>query len=118
MNNTTQYCIVYAVICMETSERLSVGVLAFGDGECCFRYSQKKLDALERLLPKKVFDFYCNIIKNLDPKELSQESSLEYMRRYANNLLAISEVKKVDMQYNKNTTDWLYNSYIDIPMVA
>lgn len=118
MNNTTQYCIVYAVLCLETSERLSVGILAFGNGECSFRYSQKKLNALEKLLPKRVFDFYCNIIKNLDPKELSQTSSLDYMQRYANNLLAISEVKKVDMQYDQNTTDWLYNSFVDRPMAA
>jgi len=117
MDKTTKYCIIYAVLCMETSERLSVGMLAFDGDKYSYRYSQRKLDALEKLLPKKVHDFFCNVIKNLDASQLCSEASLDYMNRYSNNLLALSTVQSINMEYNKDTTDWLFSSFID-PVAA
>lgn len=112
MTNSTKYCIIYAVLSQETSERLNVGILAFADGQVFYQYSQRKLNALEQLLPKAAFDFYKNMLKNMDLENLSV-SRLDYLNRYSNNLFAISEIKDVQMPYNETTTKWLYSNYID-----
>lgn len=113
MSKTTEYCIIYAVLSQETSERLNMGLLAFADGDVFYRYSERKLEALAKLLPKESFEFYRALLCNLDTKAISA-SSLEYLNRYSNNLFAVSEVKKVDMPYGADTQRWLYQSYVDM----
>lgn len=112
MSNTTKFCIIYAVLSQETSERLNVGLLAFADGNIFYQYSERKLAALEKLLPKESFDFYERLLKNIDVNTLNP-SNLEYLKRYSNNLFAISEVKNVEMPYTADTTEWLYRNYVD-----
>ena len=112
MSNITKYCIIYAVLSQETSERLNVGLLAFADGQVFYQYSQRKLNALEQLLPKEAYEFYKTMLKNINTKNINA-STLDYLNRYSNNLFAISEVKDVQMPYNESTTDWLYRNYID-----
>lgn len=113
MSKTTEYCIIYAVLSQETSERLNMGLLAFADGEVFYRYSERKLEALAKLLPKESYEFYRGLLCNLDTKAISA-SSLEYLNRYSNNLFAVSEVKTVDMPYGADTQHWLYQSYIEM----
>lgn len=112
MSNTTKFCIIYAVLSQETSERLNVGLLAFADGKTYYQYSERKLAALEKLLPKEVYTFYEKLLKNIDVTALDA-SRLDYLKRYSNNLFAISEVKDVQMPYTEDTTQWLYRNYID-----
>lgn len=112
MSNTTKYCIIYAVLSQETSERLNVGLLAFADGHVFYQYSQRKLNALQQLLPQEAYEFYKAMLKNIDTKTINA-STLDYLNRYSNNLFAISEVKDVQMPYNESTTDWLYRNYIE-----
>ena len=112
MNNTTKFCIIYAVLSQETSERLNVGLLAFADGKTFYQYSKRKLAALEKLVPKEVFEFYERLLKNIDINTLNP-SNLDYLKRYSNNLFAISEVKNVEMPYTDDTTQWLYRNYVD-----
>lgn len=112
MNNTTKFCIIYAVLSQETSERLNVGLLAFADGKIFYQYSKRKLAALEQLLPKESYAFYERLLKNIDVTTLDI-SLLDYLKRYSNNLFAISEVKDVQMPYSADTTQWLYRNYVD-----
>ena len=112
MNNTTKFCIIYAVLSQETSERLNVGLLAFANGQTFYQYSERKLAALEKLLPKETFTFFERLLRNIDISMLDA-SSLDYLKRYYNNLLAISEVKDVQMPYTDDTTQWLYRNYVD-----
>lgn len=112
MSNTTKFCIIYAVLSQETSERLNVGLLAFADGKIFYQYSERKLAALEKLLPKESFDFYERLLKNIEVTSLDT-SSLDYLKRYSNNLFAISEIKNVQMPYSEDTTQWLYRNYVD-----
>lgn len=112
MNNTTKFCIIYAVLSQETSERLNVGLLAFADGKTFYQYSERKLSALEKLLPRESFDFYERLLKNIDVTSLDA-SRLDYLKRYSNNLFAISEIKNVQMPYSEDTTQWLYRNYVD-----
>lgn len=112
MNNTTKFCIIYAVLSQETSERLNVGLLAFADGQIFYQYSERKLAALEKLLPKESFTFYERLLKNIDVTKLDS-SVLDYLKRYSNNLFAISEVKNVQMPYSEDTAQWLYHNYVD-----
>lgn len=112
MSNTTKFCIIYAVLSQETSERLNVGLLAFADGKIFYQYSERKLAALEKLLPKESFDFYERLLKNIDVTSLDT-STLDYLKRYSNNLFAISEIKNVQMPYTEDTTRWLYRNYVD-----
>lgn len=112
MSNTTNFCIIYAVLSQETSERLNVGLLAFADGKTFYQYSERKLAALEKLVPKEVFVFYERLLKNIGVSALDT-SRLDYLKRYSNNLFAISEVKNVQMPYSEDTTKWLYRNYVD-----
>lgn len=112
MDNTTKFCIIYAVLSQETSERLNVGLLAFANGKTFYQYSERKLAALEKLLPKESFRFYERLLKNIDINALTP-SNLDYLKRYSNNLFAISEVKNVEMPYSEDTTLWLYRNYVD-----
>lgn len=112
MNDTTKFCIIYAVLSQETSERLNVGLLAFANGQTFYQYSERKLAALEKLLPKETFTFFERLLRNIDISMLDA-SSLDYLKRYSNNLFAISEVKDVQMPYTDDTTQWLYRNYVD-----
>lgn len=112
MSNTTNFCIIYAVLSQETSERLNVGLLAFAEGKTFYQYSERKLAALEKLVPKEVFVFYERLLKNIGVSTLDT-SRLDYLKRYSNNLFAISEVKNVQMPYSEDTTKWLYHNYVD-----
>lgn len=112
MNNTTQYCILYAVLSQETTERLNMGIIAFSNGQVFYQYSQRKLAALRYLLPREACDFYEGILKNLDVKNMST-SDLEYLRRYSNNMFSVSEIQSVQLPYNDQTAHWLYSNYID-----
>lgn len=98
---------------METAERISVGLLVMGKNESTYLYSQKKLDAIQHLFPAKVFDFYSKTIKNLDSKTLSNESNLDYMIRYSNNLLSFSNIKSIDIEYSQETAQRLFKNYIE-----
>lgn len=112
MSKTTKFCIIYAVLSQETSERLNMGLLAFADGNMFYQYSERKLAALEKLLPRESYLFYEKLLKNIDVNKLDA-SSLDYLRRYSNNLFAVSEVKDVQMPYTEDTTKWLYRNYVD-----
>lgn len=112
MSNTTKFCIIYAVLSQETSERLNVGLLAFADGKTYYQYSERKLAALEKLLPKESYIFFEKLLKNIAVNALDI-SRLDYLKRYSNNLFAISEIKDVQMPYTESTTQWLYRNYID-----
>lgn len=112
MSNTTKFCIIYAVLSQETSERLNVGLLAFADGKMFYQYSERKLAALEKLLPAESYSFYERLLKSIDVSSLDA-SRLEYLKRYSNNLFAISEIKDVQMPYTEDTTRWLYRNYVD-----
>ena len=109
---TTEYCIIYAVLSQETSERLNMGLLAFADGEVFYRYSERKLEALEKLLPKESYEFYRGVLSNFDTTTISS-STIDYLNRYSNNLFAVSEVKTIDMPYGAETQHWLYQNYVD-----
>lgn len=112
MSNTTKFCIIYAVLSQETSERLNVGLLAFADGKTFYQYSENKLAALQKLIPHEAYTFYAKLLKNIDVSTLDM-SSLDYLKRYSNNLFAISEIKDVQMPYTEDTTQWLYHNYVD-----
>lgn len=112
MSNTTQYCILYAVLSQETTEHLNMGIIAFSDGKVFYQYSQRKLAALRHLLPREACDFYEGILKNLDAKNMST-SDLEYLRRYSNNMFSVSEIQSVQLPYSDQTAHWLYSNYID-----
>lgn len=112
MNNNTKFCIIYAILSQETSERLNVGILAFAEGQTYYQYSERKLAALEKLLPPETYTFFERILKNMDASKLDI-LELDYLKRYSNNLFAISEIKDIQMPYSEDTTRWLYKNYID-----
>ena len=113
MSQQTKYCIIYANLCPETSERLSVGLLAFKDNESTYFYSERKLEALKSLYPEKVYTFYRGLIEHLNTEQLTSASSLDYLHRYSNNLLTISQVSDVNMEYSPETAHWLYENYVE-----
>ena len=110
--NNTKYCIIYAVLSQETGEHLNVGLLTFSDGKVNLQYSKRKLAAMRQLLPAEACDFYESILENLNTTELT-DAHLDYLRRYSNNLFAMSDIKQLDIPYSEATARWLYTSNID-----
>lgn len=111
-NNITRYCIIYAVLSQETGERLNVGIITFAEGKANLRYSKRKLAAMRQLLPAEACDFYEGMLKNINTAQLT-DARIDYLRRYSNNLFALSELKHVEIPYSDATAQWLYRSNID-----
>lgn len=112
-NNITRYCIIYAVLSQETGERLNVGLLTFGNGKVELRYSKRKLAAMRQILPAEACDFYEGMLKNMNTAELT-DARIDYLRRYSNNLFAVSDIKQLEIPYSEATAQWLYASNIEV----
>ena len=81
--NTLEYSIVYASIRPEIKERVSVGIIFCQEGVILSRKS-----ALESV------------------------ANIDYLNRYSNNILTVSEIKKVRMDTENLSKDGLYKMYV------
>ncbi len=111
--DTLEYSIVYAVIRPEIRERISVGIIFCQEGDIEVRYSNVKLDAVKNLLPESDYKYVRRTLWSMSTKgRLESVANIDYLNRYSNNILTVSEIKKVRMDSSKLTRNKLYKMYV------
>lgn len=111
--NTLEYSIVYASIRPEIKERVSVGIIFCQGGIIEVKYSTAKLNAVKHLLPKMDYEYLRRSMVSLSKKSvLDSIASIDYLYRYSNNILTVSEIRKVKMGTERVTKDGLYKMYV------
>ncbi|MBQ7192622.1 MAG: hypothetical protein IJS00_07140 [Paludibacteraceae bacterium] len=111
MSKNIQYSIIYAVIRPEISERLSLGIVSVKDDKVKIRYSKKKLEVLKGLYSPKEYKVISRIVKQ-DLKDIQSASTLMYLTRYSNNLIAFSPIRNIDTSESKIDDKWLFQNYV------
>lgn len=108
-----RYSIIYAVIRPEISERISVGLITIADGTVDIRYSESKLKALEHLYPKAKYEFISKVVRSMPKqKQIHTAGDIDYLTRYCNNMISISQLQTIDMKPDKKNKEWLYRNYV------
>lgn len=108
-----KYSIIYAVIRPEIAERISVGIIMLDGQTIDIRYSDNKLKALSLLYPKAEYEFVSRTVRSMNRRNVvKSEHDIEYLSRYSNNLLSISQLQTIDIEASKKNKDWLYRSYV------
>ena len=104
---------IYAVIRPEISERISVGIIILDDSGIDIKYSPDKLKALQYLLSKNEHKFVVDTLTAMASKNLiSNESEVEYLSRYSNNMINISGVQTMDISPTEEHKNWLFKKYV------
>jgi hypothetical protein len=129
-----QYSILYASIRKVTQEKLSLGLLVFGEETIYFKFSPKKLNALKSFLAKDEYKLIHQSVNAVKTAVLSHSQTvtvggrtlfkvshegfsvdyISYLSRYKNNLITYSEPKPIDMQATEENVLKLYDSLIGI----
>ena len=108
-----QYSLVYGLLNLATTERLSVGVIYVNNDEIKFKYSQKKMDALKLIMNGSEHSFLSRIIKNLDNScKKESPSYINYLSRYSNNLIQFSPLTTIDLEPTPKNYKWLFETYV------
>lgn len=111
--NTLEYSIVYASIRPEIKERISVGIIFCQGGIIEVRYSTAKLNAVKNLISKVEYDYLCGVLRTISKKKvLDSVASIDYLNRYSNNILTVSEIRKVKMDTPNLSKEGLYRMYV------
>lgn len=108
-----QFSKIYGVIRPEINERLSLGVIIVANDKIKIRYSRKKISVLKGLFSPKTYEQLNKVIHNISRNNtIDSVSAINYMSRYSNNLLSVSQLLTVDVAPDKKSEDWLYRTYV------
>lgn len=108
-----KYSIIYGVIRPEISEQLSIGIIYVDNGNVSVRYSKKKLDVLQGLFSEQEYKFLRKTLKSLGKNAAIQSAdAINYLTRYSNNLIALSQLQTIDIAPSESSKDWLYRNYV------
>lgn len=110
---TLDYSIVYAVIRPEIREQVSVGIIFCQEGKIEVRYSNAKLGVVKNLIPASDYAFLRRSLVSLAMnKKLESVSSIDYLNRYSNNILTVSEIRRVKIDSSRLSKGKLYEMYV------
>lgn len=111
--NTLEYSIVYASIRPEIRERVSVGIIFCQAGKIEVKYSRAKLNAVRHLVPEAEYNYLRRTVVSMSTKNLlGSVASIDYLNRYSNNVLTVSDIRKVNMDSPRLTRNKLYEMYV------
>lgn len=111
--NQLKYSIIYGVVRVEISERISLGLIIVDGDKINVRYSRKKLEALRLLLSQREYEFIRKVLLSMSRKNtINSAEIVSYLSRYSNNLIAFSPLQAVDLEATKDTQDWLFHNYV------
>lgn len=98
---------------MDTEEKISVALIAFGGQKLFYKSSEKKLGAVKILFEPTKYGIFKNMVDQFTMKDTISEENVSYLHRYSNNLLTVSELKEIDMPATQETADFLFNRYVE-----
>ena len=108
-----KYSIIYGVIRPEISEQLSIGIVYVDNGNVSVRYSKKKLDVLQGLFSEQEYKFLRKTLQSLGKNAAIQSTdAINYLTRYSNNLISLSQLQTIDIAPSESSKDWLYRNYV------
>ena len=111
--NILEYSIVYAMIRPEINERVSVGIIFNQDGKIDVKYSTVKLNAVKSLVPAVDYNYLRRTLISMATKNtVLSVANIEYLNRYSNNILAVSEIRKVRIVSPRLSQGKLYRMYV------
>ncbi|MBP3518612.1 MAG: hypothetical protein J6K31_09525 [Parabacteroides sp.] len=111
--NNLKYSIIYGTIRPEISERLSLGLIFVEGDKISIRYSEKKLSALQPLLTQSEYEFVGKVIRSLSRNNcINSAETINYLTRYSNNLITVSQLHTIDLEPTKGSQDWLFRNYV------
>lgn len=97
----------------EISEKISVGLVIVNGEQLDVRYSRRKLNALQLLIPEKEYRFVYKVVSQMNRKKnLRSVEDVNYLTRYSNNLIAFSPLQSIDMAPTEQNKDWLFKNYV------
>lgn len=126
----TFYSIVTAIIRPEIQERISVGLLLFGDEGVHFNYSTNKMAAVRTILHEqdyKLFKDYLHMVEgkvssiaktngqvSFDERDaLINKEYINYLSNYNNNLLSFTPAKNIDVLATSAFFTKLFQKFVD-----
>lgn len=112
--DTLEYSIVYASIRPEIKERVSIGIIFCQGGIIELKYSTAKLNAVRNLVPKDDYNYLRRTLSSMSTKKtLDSVASIDYLSRYSNNILTVSQIRKVKMEAATSLSKGkLYRMYV------
>ena len=111
--NSLEYSIVYASIRPEIRERISVGIIFYQDGVFEVKYSNAKPGVVKQLFTEAEYNYLRRTLVSLSTnKAIDAISSIDYLNRYSNNLMTVSELFKVKADSPHISKDRLYKMYV------
>lgn len=110
---TLEYSIVYAMIRPEIYERISIGIIFCQDGEIEVKYSNAKLNAVRHLVSEAEYNYLRRSLISMSTKNLVDSvASIDYLNRYSNNVLTVSDIRRVKMDSPRISRNKLYEMYV------
>lgn len=106
-----KYHIVYIETRPEIQEKLSVGVIVMTGEMVEVLTSSKKMKAAEVLLSEKEYRFISRTLGEMK-NSVKTKKVVDYLTRYSNNLITVSPMQTIDMEYSSRNRDWLYRNYV------
>ncbi len=108
-----QYSIVYGLLNIETTERLSLGIIYVDKTNILFKYSHRKLNALKPLLHHDNYKALSEIVTSMGKNNsLKSPERINYLSRYSNNLIQFSPLTTIDLEPTPKNYKWLYETYV------
>lgn len=108
-----QYSIVYGLLNIETTERLSLGIIYVDDNKIDYKYSQKKLSVLKPLLNQNSYHALSTIVTSMGKNNnLKSPERINYLSRYSNNLIQFSPLTTIDLEPTPKNYKWLFETYV------
>lgn len=132
----TTYSIVSAVIRPEIGEQITIGLLLIGVEKIYFKFSKDKLNVTKELLPNNTYKFLKETLVNIQKQvekhnsyadtllveemksRMFEESYLDYLSIYNNNLLQFSKPRSIESTGDKSLFQMLFNKYIDASLFS
>ena len=108
-----EYSIIYAVLRPEISEKISVGLIIVEGDKVDIKYSRSKLSGLKGYLSANQQKFVSRVVSSLKKKKaVNNVRDIKYLERYANNLISVSPLQKVDIAATEKNKQMLFKNYV------
>lgn len=119
---TSFYSIVQVPIRPAGQEMVNIGLLLIGDRESYFRFSNRKLGFVRKLIPENSFALLRSYLFGLSEKIKMEDDVIQsrfkstefvnYLSNYNNNLIAFSKPTPIDLEASEKTYQLLFEKFI------
>jgi len=116
------YSILQVPIRPAGQEVVNLGLLLMGDQESYFRFSNRKLEFVKKLIPENSFALLRSYLFGLSEKIKTEDELLQtkfkstefvsYLANYNNNLITFSKPTPIDLETSERTYQLLFEKFI------